>query len=173
MTCIIAARVPGRGAVIACDSRVTAGTEIVTDACDKWLVCGTVALAISGRDGGLVHALRGAKNLPELMKAAAEYSSAHTEQNWLLVAYDRTKDQLLQLDSDGALMPCERRFVAGGSGGSYALGWIEAQRTPKTLATAASVSRDAVRAAMKRDCACGGRVRVLTIRGKHGTISVR
>lgn len=173
MTCIVACRVPGKGAVIASDSRVTAGTEIITDACDKWMVCGTLALAISGHDGGLVQVLTGCKSLQEVMQKAAEYSNAHSGLNWQIIGYDRTRDKLLQLDSDGALIVVERAITAGGSGGSYALGWLEAQRAPQTLVGAARATTLAVRAAIKRDCACGGRVRVLTVPRKHGTISVR
>lgn len=172
VTCIVACRVPGKGAVIACESRVTAGTEIITDACDKWMVCGTVVLAIAGHDGGLVQALTGSKNLPGVLKAAAEYSSAHNGLNWQIIGYDMPRDQLLQLDSDGALIVVERKVTAGGSGGSYALGWLEAQRAPKTLGAAARSTTLAVRAAIKRDCACGGRVRVLSI-PKNGAITVR
>lgn len=173
MTCIVACRVPGKGAVIACDSRVTAGTEIVTDACDKWMVCGTVALAIAGRDGGLVQALTPARSLAEVLKASSTYAKDHHELNFQIVAYERTRDHLWQLDSDGALLQVERRFTSGGSGGNYALGWLEACAAPKTLGQARKVLANAVRASMKRDCACGGPVRVLTVPGKRGEIVVQ
>lgn len=162
MTVLLACHLRGRGAVLAADSRVTSGTEIVTDVCNKTLRCGAVTLAIAGHDGALMSALRPARDLGAVVSAAAAYAKDHENQSWTVVLYDSEGDRLYALDSDGYLQATERLWLAAGCGGTYALGYAEAKPAPKNLAAAELLAREAIRATFKRDSACGGRIRILT-----------
>lgn len=162
MTCCVAIRVPGRGAVLAADSRVTQGTEILTDRCDKLLRCGSVALGIAGQDGGLMMALSVATDLAEVITQADKYTKDR-HLDWSALLYDSMSGQLGYLDSDGSVLASEHWAVGVGSGSTWALGWLMAQKRPKSLDTAVVLARNAVKVACKRDACCGGRIRTLRL----------
>ena len=120
MTVILAVRLPGEGAVLASDGRVTQGTEIVTDVCEKLVICGSAILGASGQDGGLLPSLEQAKNWPDVIRVGYEFiKAAPSTLSWNTVGYDRKADQLWYFDSDGAQIPVPGMFGAIGCGGTY------------------------------------------------------
>lgn len=170
MTCIAVYRIPGEGAALACDSRLTGGEdEVITDNCKKWLVCGPVLVGFSGRDGGLIQALEPARSWADVVKLADEYTKGRESLDWDILAYDRRSDRVLKLDSDGCQVSLAN-VAATGSGGVYALGYIDASQRPATLDEAAKLLARAVRAAGNRHTACGGKAHVLLARGRRKAI---
>lgn len=164
MTVLAAVRVPGRGAVLVADSRVTGGTDIITDTCQKIVRCGSAGLAISGCDGNLLGAVANTRTWAELVQAAFKYASEHTTLDWSGIGYDAVSDRLWFIDSDEHLIDAGTTAV-GGSGGRVARGWLDAYESePKTLEGAKAWVVGACRAAIRRDSACGGRVRSLVLR---------
>ena len=157
MTCLVGYRIPGVGAAIACESRLSAGTVIASDECKKWLVCGSVVLAVSGTDGGLLPALSKARcrTWAQVEEAAEEYSRPRGL-SWEMIAYDQRLDLMVVCDSSGCVQATD--CYASGSGGSYAWGWFESRPRPETLPDVARTLRASVRAAIRRDSGCGGRV---------------
>lgn len=163
MTVLAAVRVPGKGCVLAADSRVTAGTSIVTDTCVKVLRCGAVVAGVSGHDGSLLTALKGTRNWDEVLRGAFKYAADHPALDWSLLVYDSGADVLRYVDSDETVL--DSGLVAtGGCGAPYARGWLDAQAPARTLEVARAQAMGAVRAAIKRDSACGGRVRTIVLR---------
>lgn len=163
-------RVPGEGAVIACDSRVTMSTGVVSDTCDKWLVCGSVVLAVYGMDGGLPQALKPAKNWAEVMKRGTEYSKG-TPLDWGVLAYDRRVDRVMLGEHLGGQYQVSNVYCTG-AGGDYAQGWLDSQPRAKSLNAAAKLCRTALKAVFRRDVSCGGRIRILIARGKRGPVEL-
>ena len=160
MTCIVAVRVPGVGCVLGCDSRVTVGTEILTDLCDKYFVAGPCAGAIAGYDGGLLQALVAAKGVDAVRAAALKYTEDREKLDWSALLYDQRADKLGYLDSSGAWLPLGST-AAQGCGAAYALGYLSGQPTPRTLDQAHALAEAAVKVAIRHDSACGGRVRAV------------
>lgn len=169
MTVAVGVRVPGEGAVLACDSRVLAGYDIVSDTCEKFLVCGSCVALVAGNDGGLMDAIAGTKNVQELHTAAFAYQEGKAL-NWSLLVYDRKADRLLSIDSDGCVLPLGLQ-ATDGAGGGIALGVLSGQR-PKDLAAAKRLVKRAVLTACKHNASCGGRTRIVTVRGKRGSVEV-
>lgn len=172
MTVIVAVRLPGEGAVLAADGRVTQGTEIITDVCEKLSVCGSAILGASGQDGCLLPVLEQAKNWQDVVRAGVDFASKWTSLNWNVVGYDRKADQLWYFDWDGSQIPVPGMFAAIGCGGTYALGYMDARPKPRSLEDAAVLARAAVKATCKRDALCGGRVRLILVRGRRGAIEI-
>lgn len=164
MTVLAAVRVPGKGCVLAADSRVTAGSTIVTDICKKILRCGSSAVAMSGCDGNLLGVLANCRSWEDVLKSAFAYQREHDKLDWSALGYDAKTDRLWTFDSDEHIMDMGVSAV-GGCGGNVARGWLDAQRVhqPRTLDGAKAWAVGACRAAVRRDSACGGRIRALTI----------
>lgn len=171
MTVILAIRLPGEGAILAGDGRVTVGSEILTDSCEKLAVFGSIALGVSGHDGGLLQALEPAKNLAEVMKLANDYTRG-SSLAWDAVAYDRKQDQLLYLDYHGAVITAPGIFATTGSGGTYAMGFVEARPRPKTFEEATELAKQTLRTTFKKNSECGGRIRLLTVKGRRGAVVI-
>lgn len=173
----VAYRVPGLGAVVACDSRIT-DTEsgmIYSDHVDKWLIGGSVVACYSGTAGGLWGELREAspRTWADLRKALIDIDATEShDRDYDALAYDRRTDTLWHTDHQGDAV---RKGVCGtiGIGGTIALGVLEASPTPKTLEAAERLVRRAIKVACKHNSSCGGRTRVLVVRGKRGAILVR
>jgi 20S proteasome alpha/beta subunit len=154
--------------VLACDSRVTAGTGIVTDDCLKYVVAGSAVALVAGSDGALMDVIASAKNIDGLRMLATEYSDGRQLQ-WELLCYCRKSERLVWLDNTGMALPLGD-YHATGSGGDYALGVLSSAPKPKDLAAAARLVRKACRVAIKHNAACGGKVRVLVVRGKRAPV---
>lgn len=168
MTCIVAYRVPGEGAVLSCDSRVTDESAIVTDTCDKWLICGNVLLGISGHDGGLMPTIAPARSWADVVRLSAEYSRGR-ELEWEILAYDRRADRLMSLDHHGTQLVLGNAAAAG-HGAAYALGALDVLPRARSLDKAAALATKAVRVAIRRDTSCGGRVRTFVARGRSRAV---
>lgn len=170
VTVIAVYRIPGEGAVLCADGRVTSGSSIITDTCDKWQVCGSVVLGIYGADGGLPQALEPAKNWAEVMKRATEYTTGKPL-DWGLLAYDRRADRVVLGDSAGGEYSTLNIFAVG-AGGDYAQGWLDGQKKAKSLNEAARLCKQALKAVFRRDASCGGRIKTLIVRGKRGAVQL-
>lgn len=176
MTVGIVYRVPGQGAVLACDSRVTSDSgAIYTDTDEKWLVGGGYVASCAGGLGGLWYDLREAppRTWRELRTATVN-PEAETKMGlaYELLVYDRKADQLWTADHQGDATR-KGLFAAIGCGGTLALGVLEASAQPRTLEAAERLVRRAVKVACKHNSFCGGRVRVLVVKGKRSVITVR
>lgn len=171
MTVCCAIVVPGQGAVLGCDSRVSnvATADILSDACEKFIVAGSVTALISG-DIGLLDHIVAARNIEGLRMLAAEYSDGRGL-SWDLLTYCRKSERLVYLDQAGVAQPLGE-FYATGSGAGYALGCLSSSPRPKDLIQAQKLVRKAVRIAIKHNAACGGRIRVLTVRGKRSPVEI-
>ncbi len=163
MTVCVALKVPGVGAVLACDSRVLCGHGILTDACDKWIIAGSAICLVSGHDGALMDVLSEARSLQEVHTAALEYTDGKAL-NWDLLIFDRKSDCLVFLDNHGSTLRLGLSATSG-SGGDIAQGVIDTLPKPTTLAQASRIADRAIRTAIRRNAACGGRVRVLQVPG--------
>jgi len=173
MTVGIVYRVPGLGAVLGCDSRVTdEHGEIMTDSDEKWLVAGSAVACCAGALGGLGVDLRATppRNWPELRKALTMTDAVDRGLDYEALVYDRRGDALFWSDHQGDAL---RRglYATLGSGGATALGALDASAPPKTLEAAERLVRRALRITCKRHSACGGRLRVLVV-PRRGTIRV-
>jgi hypothetical protein len=166
----IVVKVPGYGAVLGCDSRVTAdGGAIMTDEDEKWLTAGTTVSCCAGQLAGVWDALRESPpdDFDELRHAFTEAPSAA---NFETLTYDRVRDKIWWCSNNGEAID-RGAYATIGSGGDVALGVLDALPAPKTLAQAEKLVRRALEAACKRNCACGGRLRILTIPGRRGKIT--
>ena len=171
MTVVAGYLVPG-GAVLACDSRVLAGDQIASDSCDKFVIAGSAVCLVSGQDGALMEAIGQAKNFEGVRMLATEYQQGNSGLNWNLLCYDRRTEQLLDFDSDGCTLTVGP-WATRGAGGPYAAGALSASSVPRTLEAAEKLVRKACSIAIKHSAACGGRIRVLTVRGKRTAVEVR
>lgn len=170
MTVAAVYHLPGQGAVFACDSRLTMGTTILSDNCDKWLRCGSVTLVIAGSDGGLTLALAHCRDIQQVLRAADAYSTAR-DVDWIALGYDQESDRIFTLLSDGQLQPL-KRYGAIGCGAAYAKGWLGACALRRGSGSVERVLRDACASACANDMACGGQIRTITHK-INGQVRVR
>ena len=161
MTIGVAISLGSEGAVLACDSRITEGSSIFVDDCQKWLVTGSVVSVVAGKDGGLMDAIRGVKNFQELHTAAMDYTHGR-DLNWCLLSYDRPSSQLVYLDSDGLLQPLGRQGAIG-CGSATAKGVLAVSKAPRSLEQAAKVARKACEVTCQHDVLCGGKINVVVV----------
>lgn len=163
MTVGVGYRVPGLGAVLVSDGRITHDGEITTDTARKHVICGATPVLLAGDVGPSWSVLqtKPPRTFAALRKAI---ETAEDDTDWL--AYDRGSDRLwlghLRLGA---------RFAALGCGASLALGALEALTLARTLEDAAARAEAAVRVAVRRHAHCGGRVRVLVC-PRRGAIRV-
>jgi 20S proteasome alpha/beta subunit len=169
-------RVPGQGAVLACDSRITGdNAQILSDQDEKWLVAGSSVACCAGSLGGLWNDLRAQppRSWPELRRAITDIDAVLShDRDYEVLAYDRRADSLWHADHSGEALR-KGLFATIGCGGTLALGVLEASAAPRTLEAAEKLVRRAVRVACKYNSACGGRTRVLLVQGKRTAISIR
>lgn len=177
MTVGVVYRVPGLGAVLGCDSRITDTDSglIHSDHVEKWLIGGSVVACYAGSVGGLWGEIREAppRTWVDLRKALVDLDATEShDRDYDALAYDRRTDTLWHTDHQGEAL---RKGLFGtiGCGGSVALGVLEASAAPRSIEGAERLVRRAVKAACKYNSACGGRVRILVVRGKRGAITVR
>jgi len=127
------------GATVAWDSRVTAGTDIITDNAQKRYKVDGRTFWFSGTVG-------------DFQEFAEAYAGRETRRELSVSALVLDRDGLYMSSTDGreiwrtpVLAPC-----ALGSGGDYALGAISCGKTAK----------EAVKIASTRDACTGGKIRV-------------
>jgi len=171
MTIGLAIKVPGHGAVIACDSRITDSTgTIITDSDDKSLISGGVVSVFAGSFGGLLVDLRAAspRSLAELRKLTTDKSAGEHDRDYEFLAYDTRDGSLWHLDHQGDAL---RRgaYAAIGCGSPVALGALGMVSAPKTLEAAERLARKVIKLCAKQHSACGGRTRLIVVSGKRAT----
>lgn len=158
----VAYRVPGVGAVLAIDGRVTHDGEILTDSERKYIICGRTPVLISGVVGKVWRSLQ--EHPPRSFDAFLD-AVDEEETDWL--AYDRRSDRLW-LGAVRVAAP----FAAVGTGDSLAIGALEALPIAKSLAAAQATVARVLRIVCRRHSECGGRARVLVV-PRRGAIAVR
>lgn len=155
---------PGQGAVMVCDGRVTHTGHIVTDIERKFVRCGSTTVLVAGEIGPTWRGLQ--MNPP---KKFAEFLNtvdcSDDDCDWL--AYDRRTDSLWVGNNKIGHV-----FAALGSGDALALGALEAMPLAKTLSEAESAAQRAVKITCKRHSECGGRIRTIVVPRK-GQVVVR
>lgn len=128
------------GSTVAWDSRITAGSDIITDSAQKRYKVGGRTFWFCGTVG-------------DMQEFADSYASRETSRELNVGALVLDRDGLFTAgsDSDGRIFrnPVTSP-VAMGSGGDYALGAISCGKT----------AREAVKIATTRDSCSGGRIRV-------------
>lgn len=164
MTVGVAYRVPGLGAVLVSDGRVTESGALVSDSERKYIVCGATAVLVAGVVGQVWRQLQ--EKPPRNFGAFREtVSGLEDETDW--IAYDRRSDQLWLGDAR-----LHRLFGTLGTGAGIALGALDVLPAPKTLEDAERAAIRAVAAAVRHNVLCGGRVRVLRV-PRRGPITAR
>lgn len=155
MTVAVAYRVPGEGAVLISDGRVTHDGSLVSDHEKKYVVCGTTVCLVSGDIGPSWRSLqeKPPKNF-DAFRAILDDSKDDTD--W--VAYDRRSDRLW-VGETRLVTP----FATLGCGGSVALGALEVLPRALTLEAAEKAGMKAIKAACKWHVACGGKIRVVVV----------
>lgn len=166
----VAYAIEGEGAVLACDSRVTAGYSILSDSCDKFVVAGSAVCLVSGHDGSLIDHICHAKNVEGVRMIAAEFMEGKGL-SWDLLCYDRRTERLVMVDSHGSAIVLGP-YHTSGCGGDYAMGVLSSSPIPRTLEAAQKLVRKATAVAVRHSAACGGRIRVLTVRGKRAAVEI-
>ncbi len=172
MTVGIAVRVPGEGAVLVADGRVTdGGMRILTDYCDKTAVLGSCIALVAGSDG---------RALADMLEAGVksyagvvEYCRGRQEEDptWQLIVWDRPTQRLMRIDSSlSEIEMGNSAFI--GCGGDNAQGTLAAWPRPKSLEEAAKQARRAAKLACAANAACGGRIRTIIVKGKRKPLIV-
>ena len=157
VTICLAYRVPGEGAVLACDGRIVdaATNAIISDADKKYVVCGPTVVMIAGTFGKLFHKIAASppKSFSGVRSAIDEHMDDDTE--WL--AYDKRTDRLYLDD-----IVLGRPIAGIGAGSPFGLGALEALPLARSLEAAYKAVSIAMSIACRRNASCGGRVRLLT-----------
>jgi ATP-dependent protease HslVU (ClpYQ) peptidase subunit len=165
MTVGLAVRIPGHGAVLACDGRITVEStgQILSDTEKKFAICGSIAVLVAGNLGPQWTLLQAQP--PKSYAALRDViATGDSDVEWM--AYDRKTDKLMYADN------ITNRLVAGvGSGSPFGIGALEAGSQPKTLPEARERIERAIGIAIRWNSSCGGRVRVITV-PKRGKIQV-
>lgn len=177
MTIGIVYRVPGLGAVLGCDSRITdVNTGLIeSDHDEKWLSGSTFVACFAGAIGGLWSDLREQppRGWPELRRSITDLDATEShDRDYEVLVYDRKSDVIWHTSHQGDALR-KGLYGAIGCGGQLALGALDASPAPKTLEAAERLVRRALKIACRRHSACGGRLRLLVVRGRRGAITVR
>jgi hypothetical protein len=174
MTIGVVVRVPGLGAVVGCDSRITDSDTgaILSDIEEKWNVFGTCVCVYAGSVGGLWS--RTIESNPRTWGDVRKGLIAPLAEDlsFEYLAYDRTRDTLWYADHTGAAFRKGSNGVIG-SGGPYAQGVLDASTPPKTLEMAERLVKRAINCAIKRQSSCGGRVKLLILAGRRSPYLLR
>lgn len=155
MTVICAVRVPGKGAVIMSDSQGTAPDGRLYEV-EKIIRFPGVVVAACGALA-TVSALRHykAKAYADILTFVIEHGENH---DFKLICYDRVKDKLWTIDSNGS-ETTHSHWAAEGSGSAFAAGLLDDAPTSKTLKEAVSLARRAAAVACRLHVECGGPLR--------------
>lgn len=166
MTICLAYRIPGEGAILACEGRIVDPdtNTIISDADKKYLECGSVVAMIAGNFGKAFHkiASSGPKSFSSLRAAIDENMDDDTE--WL--AYDKRTDRLYFND-----IVLGRPIAGIGAGAPIGLGALEALPLAKTMDAAYKAVSIAMTIACRRNASCGGRIRILRV-PKRGLVKI-
>jgi ATP-dependent protease HslVU (ClpYQ) peptidase subunit len=141
MTCIVYSKKHGQ---IGFESRLTSGTNIVTDNDNKSIVRDKVLFVFAGAASD-VEDLMAMYFDPTIINAALEADAIIVDEgNVFITENSKSGLKLAKLDFNEAI----------GSGSPWALAALDFGATVK----------DAVKYAIRKDCGCGGRVRVINVK---------
>lgn len=175
MTVGIIYRVPGHGAVIGCDSRLTDESgAISSDHWEKWGIFGSVIACYAGTIGGLWQDLRDkpTKNWPEFRKAITDLDATQAhDRDYEVLVYDRRKDIIWHTGHQGDAVR-HGGYAAIGAGGGIALGALDVSSPAKSLDSAERLVRRAVKISCRRHSSCGGRIKTVVVPRKDGKIVI-
>jgi len=159
MTIGICIHIPGKGAVLAHDSRAT--TEdgaILSDDFNKHLCQGSLSLIVAGYPAILdIFKAKKIKSYPKLREFVFSKS---WEYEYTLAAYDSVLDQIFWLESNGTELKPKDHVVIG-TGSAYSLGVLHVMPSD-TIEEAKEAAKWAVSAAIKHNTYCGGGTVILT-----------
>lgn len=177
MTVALVIRVPGQGAVLACDSRVSCdGTgSIYSDTERKWGQFGTVIACYAGTPGALWGELVAdpPKRWVDFHKRTTDLDAESHKRDYEILAYDRARDRLWHTDHQGWAVAVSGLHAAIGCGGPLALGVMDGAKAPTSLEQAAQLAARAIKLTCRRNVFCGGRVRVVVVRGRRAPLETR
>jgi ATP-dependent protease HslVU (ClpYQ) peptidase subunit len=158
LTVCLGYRIPGEGAILACDGRVTdsGSFAILSDAEKKYALCGSVTVLMAGTMGKMWMQLQ--TNPPKSYKALRAAIDSHGDADTEWLAYDKRADRLFVGD-----VMSSRNIAGIGAGSSFGLGALEALPLAKTLTEAHKAVSTAIAIACRRNASCGGRIRILTV----------
>lgn len=164
MTICLSYRVPGEGAILACDGRILDAetNTIMSDADKKYVVCGATVVMMAGNFGKLFHEITTSPPKSFAGVRAAIDDNMNDDAEWL--AYDKRSDRLYLND-----LVLGRPIAGIGAGSPFGLGALEALPLAKTLEAAYKAVSIAMVIACRRNASCGGRIRILTV-PKRGPI---
>jgi ATP-dependent protease HslVU (ClpYQ) peptidase subunit len=172
MTIGAVVKVPGEGAVLVADGRVTDGAlRILTDSCDKTAVLGSCIALVAGCDGRALQDLReaGVKSYAGVVEYCRQRQEE--EPTWQLIVWDRPTQRIIRIDSSlSEIETGTSAFI--GSGGDTAQGALAGWPRPKSLDEAAKQTKRAAKLACTHNAACGGRIRVIIARGKRKPLEI-
>jgi ATP-dependent protease HslVU (ClpYQ) peptidase subunit len=158
MTCCLSYRIPGEGAILACDGRVTNGdsSDILSDSEKKFAICGSVVVLMAGTLGKMWFQLQDAP--PKTYKSFRALLTKHGDSDTEWIVYDKASDRMFVGD-----VMASRNIAGIGCGASFGLGALEALPLAKNLADAHKAVSTAIAIACRRNASCGGRIRILTV----------
>jgi len=166
VTVCLGYRIPGVGAVLACDGRITDGSsnDILSDNEKKYAICGNMVVLVAGTFGKLWNKIQTSppKSFTALRMAINDHMGDDSE--WLV--YSKSEDRLYLGD-----MLVSRPIAGIGCGSAFGLGALEALPLAKTLEAAQQAVSTAMAIACRRNASCGGRIRLITI-PKKGQIKI-
>lgn len=157
MTAIVGVHVPGYGAVLASDGRLSD---------DDGLIHSDRAIKLARAKWGILAMAGHIQALPVLARRTSmqlAYQTPVPELEYDVIAYDGSG--LYCWDHTRSVVHVHSHTSAG-CGGHIALGVLEASDHVKTLDEAVQKAKAAVRAAIRRNTGCGGKVRVLKFAGR-------
>jgi len=168
MTVGVGLVVPGVGAVLACDGRITGGSgQILADDDEKWLIGPGYSATCAGSLGGLWYDLRKTppKGWTKLRRKLTDVEAPLVhDRDYEILCFDGAR--LWHMDHQGEAIPHERVLTIG-CGGAYARGVIDAHKPPATLAAAEKLARAACASACRHHSSCGGHIRVIVQQGRR------
>lgn len=161
MTVAVAIRVPGKGAVLAADSRAIGHDgHIWSDDLRKIVRFPGVTVAVAGDLSVLTLLKR--HDIQTCGDVRAFIEEVHNgDLDFTLLCYDRVRDRLWVMEDTGGELEFSRHAVVG-SGRPFAAGALQGYPSPKNLPDAVKIAKKAAAAACALHVECGGKIRSVT-----------
>lgn len=173
MTCCVGYLIPD-GCVLACDGRVTneATWDILSDSDNKFGIFGSIVCVYAGTIDQILQDLqrKPPRSLSDFRKRIIDKDSVDNNRDCEFLAYDTKSGVLARLDRLGDCIPITK-YSAIGTGGPYSLGVFDATKEKTDLVAAQKLCRRAVKAAIRRNASCGGKIKTITVVGGAVTLT--
>ena len=167
MTCLVGIRVPGVGAVIMAEGQITDESgRIWTKRANKLLKLPEVVIGVCGYYSILdVIAASKVKTYDDVKAFIFNTSAAHAYQ---LLCYDRRRDRLVAIESDGQ-ETVHNNWVTEGAGADLAAGALAALPRSESMEQAVVRARAAVTIACRMQVTCGGAIHYFQSKAIRGS----